>query len=139
MPAIAATVVRLTVPPAGPESAGADGGATGWPARVTGLVASLAAALATTTSDDRPSTVVLLDVGVPHAREAAAHPLAACAVEAARSLVQSRALEQPAPPTNLLLVDGGTDPDDVDTTIAYLGSPGGAFVHGSSIDLRSRR
>jgi hypothetical protein len=135
VPATAATVVRLTVPPAGRE----DGGATGWPTRVTELVASLAAALATTTSDDRSSTVVLLDVGVPGAGEAGSHPLATCAVEAARSLVQARALEQPTPPTNLLLVDGDTDPDDVAATIAYLGSPGGAFVHGSSIDLRSRR
>lgn len=139
MPATAATVVRLTVPPADREDGGADGEATGWATRVTELVASLAAALATTTSDDRSSTVVLLDVGVPRAGEAASHPLATCAVEAARSLVQCRALEQPTPPTNLLLVDGDTDPDDVDATIAYLGSPGGAFVHGSSIDLRRRR
>lgn len=139
MPATAATVVRLTVTSAGREDAGTDGSAIGWPTQVTELVAALAAGLATTTSDDRSSTVVLLDVGVPLAEEAASRPLAACAVEAARSLVQSRALEQPTPPTNLLLVDAGTDPDDVDATIAYLGSPGGAFVHGASIDLRSQR
>ncbi len=139
MPATAATVVRLTVPPAGQEGAGADGGATGWPTQVTDLVVSLAADLATTTPGDRSSTVVLLDLGAPPTGQAPGSPLAACAVEAARSLVQARALEQPTPPTNLLLVDGDTDPDDVDATIAYLGSPGGAFVHGSSIDLRSRR
>jgi hypothetical protein len=135
VPATAASVVRLSVPSVGE---GADGGATGWPTQVTELVASLATALGTTTSDDRSSTVVLFDVGVPRTGEAASHPLVGCAIEAARSLVQARALEQPTPPTNLLLVDGGTDPGDVDATIAYLGSPGGAFVHGSSIDLRSR-
>ena len=137
MPTTAASVVPLTVHPADGDTSIAEG-VSNWSARLTEMVVSLSGALATTTSDTRSTTVVLLDVG-PSFHGSAKDPLSACAVEAARSLVQARALEQPSPPTNLLLIDSGTDVADVEATVRFLGSPEGAFVHGSTIDLRSRR
>jgi hypothetical protein len=136
VPARAASIVPLAVHAAEADTATHEG-VHNWSARLTEMVVSLSQALAATTSDTRSTTVVVLDVG-PSDGSANA-PLGACAIEAARSLVQARALEQPSPPTNLLLIDSDTEVADVEATVGYLGSPEGAFVHGSSIDLRGRR